>query len=149
MFQTRSNKGPMLTRYRSTMRTTERRKRDAIAKLEGDMDVCVVTADDHENAHLVPLSLCWHNEEVVVASEARSRTAQNAERSGQARLVLGPSLDVVIIDAAASVVDMVDAEPLIKNAYRERTGWIPAGEGAIGFSYDFGPGRSIKGVTGA
>ena len=129
MFETRSNKGPKLTRYRSTMRSTERRKRDAIAKLEGDMDVCVVTADDHENAHLVPLSLCWHNEEVVVATEARSRTAQNAERSGQARLVLGPSRDVVIIDAAASVVDMVDAEPLIKNAYRERTGWDPGGEG--------------------
>jgi hypothetical protein len=24
---------------------------------------------------------------------------------------------------------MVDAEPLIKNAYRERTGWDPGGEG--------------------
>jgi hypothetical protein len=63
------------------MRSTEQRKRDAIAKLEGDRDVYVPTTDYH--AHLVPLSLCWHNEEVVVATEARSRTAQTAERSGQ------------------------------------------------------------------
>jgi hypothetical protein len=36
------------------MRTTEPRQRDTIAKLEGDMDVWVATADDHENAHLGP-----------------------------------------------------------------------------------------------
>jgi hypothetical protein len=111
------------------MRATEQRKRDAIAKLEGDMDVWVATAAEHQNAHLVPLSLCWHNEEVVVATEARSRTAQNAERSGQARLALGPSRDVVIIDAVASVVDAVDADPLIKKAFRDRTGWDPGGGG--------------------
>lgn len=55
------------------MRATEQRKRDAIAKLEGDMDVWVATAVDHENAHLVPLSLCWHNEGVVVATESWRR----------------------------------------------------------------------------
>jgi hypothetical protein len=64
-----------------------------------------------------------------VATEARSRAAQNAERSGQARLALGPSRDVVNIDATASVVDIVDADSLTKNAYRERTGWDPGGDG--------------------
>ena len=56
--------------YTSNVRASEQRKTDAIAKLEGDMDVWVATADDHENAHLVPLSLCWHNDEVIVATEA-------------------------------------------------------------------------------
>jgi hypothetical protein len=116
------------------MRITEQRKSDAIAKLEGDMDVWVATADEHQNAHLVPLSLCWHNEEVVVATEARSRTAQNAERSGQAGLALGPSRDVVLIDAVASVVDVVAADPFIKKAFRDRTGWDP-GEGGGDWVY--------------
>jgi hypothetical protein len=110
------------------MRTTEQRKADAISRLEGDMDVWVATADIHEHAHLVPLSLCWHNAEVLVATEARSRTAQNAKSSGQARLALGLTRDVVMIDASASVIDSNSADPTITNAYRERTGWDPGGE---------------------
>ncbi len=127
------------------MRATEQRMSDAIAKLEGDIDLWFATADDHENAHLVPLSFCWHNEEVVVATEARSRTAQNAERSGQARLALGTSLDVVIVDATASVVDGVDADPLVKNAYRGLA-VILAEKVAIGFTFACGFGRSRFGA---
>ncbi|MGD1011849.1 MAG: hypothetical protein ABR925_04870 [Acidimicrobiales bacterium] len=40
------------------MRATEQRKSDAIAKLGGDIDVWLATANDHGNAHLVPPSLC-------------------------------------------------------------------------------------------
>jgi hypothetical protein len=34
-----------------------------------------------------------------------------------------------MIDAAASVVDTHNADPPIKKAYRERTGWEPGEEG--------------------
>ena len=34
-----------------------------------------------------------------------------------------------MIDASASVVDTLKADPPIKNAYRERTGWDPGEEG--------------------
>ena len=34
-----------------------------------------------------------------------------------------------MIDASASVVDTLNADPPIKNAYRERTGWDPGEEG--------------------
>ena len=70
----------------------------------------VATADNHAHAHLVPLSLCWHNDEVIVATEARSRTAQNAKSSSQARLALGSSRDLVMIDATASVVATHEAD---------------------------------------
>jgi hypothetical protein len=62
---------------------------------------------------------------VVVATEARSRTAQNAEKSSPARLALGTSRDVVMIGASAAVVDTLNTCPSLKRAYRERTGRDP------------------------
>jgi Pyridoxamine 5'-phosphate oxidase len=111
------------------MRSPAQRKSDAIEKLNKDHDVWVATADDHGIAHLVPLSLCWHDDLVVVAVEARSRTARNASASGQARLALGPSRDVVMIDAQASVVARQDAGAEMAGSYRERTGWDPGSDG--------------------
>ena len=111
------------------MRSTAQRKSDAVEKLNNDQDVWVATADDRGIAHLVPLSLCWHDGMVVVAVEVSSRTARNASASGQARLALGPARDVVMIDAQASVVARQDAGPAIVGSYRERTGWEPGFDG--------------------
>jgi len=111
------------------MRSTAQRKSDAIEKLNKDQDVWVATADDRGIAHLVPESLCWHDGMVVVAVEASSRTARNASASGRARLALGPTRDVVMIDAQASVVARQDAGTAIAGSYRERTGWDPGFDG--------------------
>jgi hypothetical protein len=111
------------------MRSTAQRKSDAIEKLNRDEDVWVATADDRGIAHLVPLSLFWHDGMVIIAVEAASRTARNVSASGQARLALGPTRDVVMIDARASVVARQDAGPAITGGYRERTGWEPGADG--------------------
>jgi hypothetical protein len=111
------------------MRSTGQRKSDAIGKLEKDQDVWVATAGERGIAHLVPLSLCWYDGKVVVAVEGRSRTARNASVSGQARLALGSSRDVVMIDAAAAVVACSGAAPALSGAYRGRTGWAPGADG--------------------
>jgi Pyridoxamine 5'-phosphate oxidase len=111
------------------MRPAAQRKSDAIEKLKSDQDVWVATADDRGIAHLVPLSLCWHDDMVVVAVEASSRTARNAAASRQARLALGPTRDVVMIDAEAWVVARHDVGPAIAGSYRDRTGWEPGTDG--------------------
>jgi hypothetical protein len=72
------------------------RHADTLEKLQTDQDVWVATADAGGVAHLVPLSLCWYRDEVIVATEATNRTVRNMAASGQARLALGPSSDVVI-----------------------------------------------------
>jgi hypothetical protein len=111
------------------MRTTGQRKLDALNKLETDQDVWVATAGQGGIAHLVPLSLCWHEARVVVAVERASRTARNATGSGRARLALGPTRDVVVIDAAVTVKARSDADPAIVTAYRHRAGWDPGADG--------------------
>lgn len=111
------------------MRTTEQRKSDALSKLEGDMDVWVATADETAKPHLVPLSLCWHDDDVVVATESRSLTARNAKSSARARLAIGATRDVVMIDASAIVIDRGSATAALISAYRDRTGWDPGEDG--------------------
>lgn len=107
------------------MRSAAQRRLDALAKLNNDEDIWVATGDIDGAAHLVPLSLCWHDGSVVVAVEARSRTARNVAASGQARAALGPTRDVVMIDAAATVLPKADAPQALVDAYKERTGWDP------------------------
>jgi hypothetical protein len=107
------------------VRTTAERVADAQAKLTGDADIWIATGDSRGVAHLVPLSLCWYEGEIVVATEARSRTACNVAVSAQARLALGSTRDVVSIEATATVVARADANPSLVDAYRDRVGWDP------------------------
>ena len=85
-------------------RTREQRKVDTLAKLTAPAaDVWVATAaadaGGHASSYLVPLSLAWIDERVVLATEAGSVTAGNITSQGGARLGLGPTRDVVMIDA--------------------------------------------------
>ena len=66
------------------------------------IDVWVASADIVDGAlraHLVPLSLAWLGERVVIAVGSDSATARNIREHGAARLGLGPTRDVVMIDA--------------------------------------------------
>ena len=109
------------------MRSTAQRRADALDKLENDNDVWVATAAGSD-AYLVPLSLCWLDGQVVVTTLAQSPTARNAAASGQARLALGDTRDVVMIDASlASVVPQRYANRALVDAFRNRTGWAPGG----------------------
>jgi len=85
-------------------RTREQRRVGTLAKLSAPaMDVWVATAAAEAggiaSSHLVPLSLAWIDERVVLATEADSVTARNIISQGRARLGLGPTRDVVMIDA--------------------------------------------------
>ena len=81
-------------------RSTEQRKADTLAKLTAPAaDVWVATAaaqaGGHASSHLVPLSLAWVDERVVLATEADSVTARNITSERHARLGLGTTRDVV------------------------------------------------------
>ena len=74
-------------------RTREQRKVDTLAKLAAPAaDVWVATAgaggSGHASSYLVPLSLAWIDERVVLATEAGSVTAGNITSQGGVRLGL-------------------------------------------------------------
>lgn len=118
-----------------TARTARQRKADTLAKLaQRGADAWVATASAKGDAHLVPLSLTWDGDRVILATEAGSITGQNLKRARRARLALGPERDVVMIDAI--VVSMIDAGRVpqaIGDAYADQADWDPrqASEGHV------------------
>jgi hypothetical protein len=118
-------------------RTREQRRADTLAKLSAPtVDVWVATAgldaDGHASSYLVPLSLAWIDERVVLATEADSVTARNITSQGGARLGLGPTRDVVMIDAELEQVYRLDEVPAgLAQRYVAQADWDPrkAGDG--------------------
>ena len=112
-------------------RTLEQRKAGTLAKLAAPVaDVWVASAgadaDGHPTSYLVPLSLAWIDERVVLATEADSVTARNITGQGHARLGLGPTRDVVMIDAVLERVYRLDqVPPRLARRYAEQAAWDP------------------------
>ena len=102
------------------------RKADTLALLATPaIDVWVATASRQGEAHLVPLSLGWVQQRAVIAVEATSRTAVNLIASGDARLAVGPTRDVVMIDAVLERSVEVTEDDALGAAYAEQADWDP------------------------
>lgn len=107
-------------------RDASTRKADTLALLATQaIDVWVATASATGEAHLVPLSLGWVDGCAVVAVEASSLTARNVIASGEARLAVGPTRDVVMIDAVLDRSLDVAADDALWSAYTEQADWDP------------------------
>ena len=112
-------------------RTREQRRADTLAKLSAPAaDVWVATAAPDTGGYLVPLSLAWIDERVVLATEADSVTARNIISQGRARLGLGPTRDVVMIDAELEQVYGLDELPVdLGRRYARQADWDPRESG--------------------
>ena len=108
-------------------RSAPARKASAIEKLETrHADAWVATASASGRAHLVPLSLSWDGRCIVLATEAEATTTRNLSRAGAARLALGTSRDVVMIDGELdTVVAVGDAPPETVETYLRQSDWDP------------------------
>jgi hypothetical protein len=110
-------------------RDRETRKADTLAKLATrTIDVWVATASASGTPHLVPVSLAWVDERVVIAVAGTSVTARNLTASGQARLAVGPTRDVVMIDAVLEQTVDVAADVALGEAYVGQSDWDPRRE---------------------
>ncbi|MGH4030134.1 pyridoxamine 5'-phosphate oxidase family protein [Actinomycetota bacterium Odt1-20B] len=86
------------------------RRHDTAHRLAHDVDIWVATASPDGTPYLVPLSFHWDGEAVLVATPADSPTGRNLAATRTARLGLGPTRDVTMIEATAEVIE-VDALP--------------------------------------
>ena len=116
-------------------RAREQRRADTLAKLSASaVDVWVATAavdtGGRVSSYLVPLSLAWIDERVVLATEADSATARNIISHGHARLGLGPTRDVVMIDSELEQVYRLDEVPAgLARQYARQADWDPRESG--------------------
>jgi len=102
------------------------RKADTLAMLATPaIDVWVATASAAGAPYLVPVSLAWVDDRVVIAVPERSVTARNLAASGEARLAVGATRDVVMIDAVLErTVDTTAGDRLVA-AYAAQADWDP------------------------
>lgn len=118
-------------------RSAVQRKADTLAQLAAvGADVWVSSATslpDGASPYLVPLSLSWLDERIVVALPGDSRTARNVVEHGTARLGLGPTRDVVMIDAVLERTLPVEDAAAPGERYAAQAGWDPrtAGGGYV------------------
>jgi Pyridoxamine 5'-phosphate oxidase len=102
------------------------RKADTLAMLATPtIDVWVPTASSAGAPYLVPVSLAWVDERVVIAVDGSSATARNLTSSGSTRLAVGPTRDVVMIDAALERTVDVAADDALGAAYVAQADWDP------------------------
>jgi hypothetical protein len=97
------------------------------------VDVWVATASPAGAAHLVPVSLAWIDERAVIAVEGSSVTARNLTASGAARLAIGPTRDVVMIDATLENAVDVGGDGPLGAAYVAQADWDPRLSGGYVF----------------
>jgi Pyridoxamine 5'-phosphate oxidase len=108
-------------------RSARQRKLDTLSRLETDVDCWVGTADPATGTpYLVPLSFHWYEGRLLIATPLDSPTSRNLQSTGKVRIGLGPTRDVVLIEATLdAVLSTVDIPAAVGDAYAERTGWDP------------------------
>ncbi|MFI6153811.1 pyridoxamine 5'-phosphate oxidase family protein [Kitasatospora sp. NPDC051170] len=106
-------------------RSRAQRRLDTEHRLAHDVDVWVATASFAGAPYLVPLSFDWDGQALWLATPAGSATGRNLATAGTARLALGPTRDVVMIDATVEALDL-DALPQEQgDHFAARTGFDP------------------------
>jgi len=95
-----------------------------LAKLRSDVDLWVASADEAGGAYLIPLSYYWDDSTLTIATPRASRTARNLVRAGWARVALGPTRDVVIIEGPVEAIP-IGTEPRLEDAHAAATGFDP------------------------
>lgn len=73
------------------------RVRDALRRLADDHDLWMATAGD-DNPWLVPLSFHWTGDALLLATLRDTATFRNLSAGGGARVALGDTRDVVMVD---------------------------------------------------
>ena len=111
-------------------RTTDQRKTDTLAKLSAPVaDVWVAAGD----TYLIPLTMAWTGGRIVLATGRTARIVRNLTDRGVARLALGPTRDVVIIDATLERTVPAPGADELGEAFAAQNDWDPrkSGDGYV------------------
>ena len=108
-------------------RTRAKRIADTRALLaRPELDAWVASWSSDGGGHLVPLSVAWDETHLVLATEPAAVTTRNFDQVRRARLGLGHTRDVVMIDAEVEQSMPADDAPLsLVEVYGAQSGWDP------------------------
>ncbi|TDD67904.1 hypothetical protein E1293_37540 [Actinomadura darangshiensis] len=93
------------------------RRADARNRLETSFQMWLATGSDGRGAHLIPVAYAWDGSALYTATFAKSRTVANIKGHPRARVALGDTADVIVIDTSASLMDVPDIDADIAERY--------------------------------
>ncbi|TDC44987.1 hypothetical protein E1281_31870 [Actinomadura sp. KC345] len=100
-------------------RSLDERRAYAQDRLETGFQMWLATGSDGHGAHLIPVACVWDGSALYTATFAKSRTVANVKGHPQARVALGDTADVVMIDTGASLMNVPDIDADIAERYAE------------------------------
>jgi hypothetical protein len=106
-------------------RTQEQRKTDTLRRLEQDVDAWVATAGEGGVPSLAPFSFLWDGAALLFAMPAAGPTARNLLASGEVRLGLGHTRDVVLIEGIVKAIPAAEIPAETGDAFAAKTGFDP------------------------
>jgi hypothetical protein len=106
-------------------RSRRQRRRDTEHRLTHDVDIWVASASADGAPYLVPLSFDWEDDALLVATPAASPTGRNLAARRTARLALGHTRDVTMIDGDVEVHDLGALTQARGDRFAARTGFDP------------------------
>ncbi|MFE8958207.1 pyridoxamine 5'-phosphate oxidase family protein [Streptomyces iakyrus] len=108
------------------VRSAEQRTKDTLHRLDHDVDAWVATADGASGApYLVPLSFLWNGSYLLFATPASSPTGRNLAASGRARVGIGPTRDVVMVEGTVETVQPGELTEQDAELFAAKTGFDP------------------------
>ncbi|MFF8933200.1 pyridoxamine 5'-phosphate oxidase family protein [Streptomyces paradoxus] len=108
------------------VRSAEQRKKDTLHRLDHDVDAWVATADGATGTpYLVPLSFLWNGSYLLFATPASSPTGRNLAASGRARVGIGPTRNVVLVEGTVETVQPAELTEQDAELFAAKTGFDP------------------------
>lgn len=92
-------------------RTRDERRRAALEMLRTHHQLWLTTGGTTRGAHLIPVAFVWNGDHITMATFARSRTIDNLREHPTARVAIGRTDDVVMIDGTVALVEVPDIDP--------------------------------------
>jgi hypothetical protein len=110
----------------SPPRSSAQRLQDTLDRLTNDVDAWIATADPATAIpYLVPLSFDWDGHTLLLATAAASPTGRNLVATGQARVGVGPTRDVVLVEGTVQTLAPADLTQAQGDSFAAKTGFDP------------------------
>jgi hypothetical protein len=116
-------------------RPPQQRRQDTLDRLERDVDAWVATADAASGTpYLVPLSFLWDGGSLLIATPSSSPTGRNLQATGKARVGIGPTRDLVLIEGTVGeILAAAEVPDEVGDAFAAKSGFDP--RQLTGYSY--------------
>jgi len=111
------------------------RKRHVLELLDAQKDAWVATADAQGTVCQIPLSFSWDGQALTFSTPASSVTGSNLASSGQVRIALGGTRDVVLIEGRVRVYGKDDVPAGYADAFAAKHVWDPRKDASGDYAY--------------